>query len=223
MKKRTLATGVAGAALALTLLWSQPASVSAAQAPTTYTTPVELTVGRGGGGWRGVGHVNLGTLVQTLSRLTGLDVATIRAELQSGRSLAQIAAANGSSGDALVQAVVDAIKSRLDQAVSNGRLTQAQADQMLASARERATTLVNDTTLGAQAAAQAAKAVERGTLRWLLQAAADQTGLDVGTIHTRMRNGETLRAIVTSAGGDPQKVIDAAVDAFRQAATSAMQ
>ncbi len=222
MKKRTLATGVAGAALALTLLWSQPASVSAAQALTTYSTPVELTVGRGGG-WRGIGNVNLGTLVQTLSRLTGLDVATIRAELQNGRSLAQIAAANGSSGDALVQAVVDDIKSRLDQAVSNGRLTQTQADQMLASARERATTLVNDTTLGAQAAAQAAKAVERGTLRWLLQAAADQTGLDVGTIHTRMRNGETLRAIVTSAGGDPQKVIDAAVDAFRQAATSAMQ
>lgn len=221
--KRTLFSGLAGAVLALTLLWSQPALVSAAQAVAPHSTPVEVAYGRGGGGWRGVGTVNVGQLIKALQNLTNLDAATIRTELQNGRSLAQIAAAYGSSGDALVQAVVDAAKTRLDQAVSNGRLTQAEADQMLAAIRERATTLVNDTTVGTQLADRAAKAAERSTLWWLIQAAADQTGLDVATIRSRLRNGETLRAIVTSAGGDPQKVIDAAVNAFRQAATAAMQ
>ncbi|WP_322494271.1 hypothetical protein [Chloroflexus sp.] len=221
--KRTLFSGLAGAVLALALLWSQPALVSAAQAVAPNTTPVELAYGRGGGGWRGAGAVTIGQLIKALQNLTGLDAATIRAELQNGRSLAQIAAAHGSSGDALVKAVVDAAKTRLDQAVSKGRMTQAEADQMLATIRERATTLVNDTTVGAQLADRAAKAAERSTLGWLIQAAADQTGLDVATIRSRLRNGETLRAIVTSAGGDPQKVIDAAVNAFRQAATAAMQ
>lgn len=221
--KRTLFSGFAGVALALALLWSQPALVSAAQVVAPDTAAVALANGRGGGGWRGMGTISAAYLVRTLSTLTGLDVATIRTELQNGRSLAQIAAAHGSSGDALVQAVVDAAKTRLDRAVSNGRLTQAEADQMLTTIRERATTLVNDTTLGTQLAERAAKVAERSALGWLIQAAADQTGLDVATIRSRLRNGETLRAIVTSAGGDPQKVIDAAVDAFRQAATTAMQ
>lgn len=221
--KRTWFSGFAGVALALALLWSQPALVSAAQAVAPDTAAVALANGRGGGGWRGMGAISAAYLVRTLSTLTGLDVATIRTELQNGRSLAQIAAAHGSSGDALVQAVVDAAKTRLDRAVSNGRLTQAEADQMLATIRERATTLVNDTTLGTQLAERAAKVAERSALGWLIQAAADQTGLDVATIRSRLRNGETLRAIVTSAGGDPQKVIDAAVNAFRQAATTVMQ
>lgn len=220
--KRTLVSSIAGAALALTLLWYQPVSVSAAQVVEVNSTTVELGYGRGGG-WRGWGMVSVGYLVRTLSTLTGLDTTTIYTELQNGRSLADIAAANGSSGDALVQAVVDAAKTRLDQAVANGRLTQAEADQLLTSIRDRATTLVNDTTLGTQLANRAAKVSQRSTLGWLIQAAADQTGLDQATIRSRLRNGETLRAIITSAGGNPQRVIDAAVDAFRQTATTAIQ
>ncbi|GIV90097.1 MAG: hypothetical protein KatS3mg055_2615 [Chloroflexus sp.] len=218
--KRALLGSLAGAVLALILLWHQPIPVRAAQTSVVPTVG-ETSYGRGGG-WRGM-WVSVGQLIQALSTLTGVDKATIQAELQNGRSLAQIAAANGSSGDALVQAVVDTAKSRLDQAVSNGRLTQTQADQMLATIRDRATALVNDTTLGTQLGAYAAKASQRSTLGWLIQATADQTGLDVATIRTRLRNGETLRAIITGAGADPQKVIDAAVDAFRQAATAAMQ
>ncbi|WP_298817027.1 hypothetical protein [Chloroflexus sp.] len=221
--KRAFFSSLTGIALALSLLWSQPTLVSAAQATVSNAAVAELGLGRGGGGWRGVGMVSVGYLVRTLSTLTGLDVATIQTELQNGKSLAQIAAANGSSGDTLVQTVVDAAKTRLDQAVLNGRLTQAAADQMLTTIRDRATTLVNDTTLGAQVSDRAIKVGQRSALSWLIQAAADQTGLDVATIRSRLRNGETLRAIVTSAGGNPQSVIDAAVDAFRQAATTAMQ
>ncbi|MEF3276024.1 MAG: hypothetical protein K6356_16800 [Chloroflexus sp.] len=221
--KRALFNSLASITLALALLWGQPALVNAAQATVPDPTVAELGYGRGGGGWRGLGVVSVGQLIRTLSTLTGLDSATIRAELQNGRSLAQIAAANGSSGNALVQAVVDAAKTRLDRAVSNGWLTQAAADQILASIREQATTLVNDTSLGAQIAEQAAKGGQRSALGWLIQAAAEQTSLDVATIRARLRNGETLRAIVTSAGGDPQRVIDAAVNAFRDAAMAAMQ
>ena len=213
---------LSSAVLALALLWFSPITARAAYEGVTDSASVALAYGRGGGG-RGLGNVSVEHLIRTLSSLTGLDPVTIRTELQNGRSLAQIAAANGSSGAALVQAVVDAAKTRLDREVSKGRLTQAEADQLLTTIRDRATTLVNDTTLGTQLADRAAKVSQRSALDWLIQAAANQTGLDQATIRSRLRNGETLRAIVTSAGGNPQRVIDAAVDAFRQAATTAMQ
>ncbi len=220
--KRMVLRALSSAVLALALLWFAPITARAAYAGVTDPASAALVYGRGGG-WRGLDNVSVGSLIRTLSSLTGLDPVTIRTELQNGRSLAQIAAANGSSGAALVQAVVDAAKTRLDREVSKGRLTQAEADQLLTTIRDRATTLVNDTTLGTQFADRAAKASQRSTLGWLIQAAADQTGLDQATIRARLRNGETLRAIVTSAGGNPQRVIDAAVDAFRQAAITAMQ
>jgi len=220
--KRMVLRSLSSAVLALALLWFSPITARAAYEGVTDSASVALAYGRGGGG-RGLDNVSVEHLIRTLSSLTGLDPVTIRTELQNGRSLAQIAAANGSSGAALVQAVVDAAKTRLDREVSKGRLTQAEADQLLTTIRDRATTLVNDTTLGTQLADRAAKASQRSTLGWLIQAAADQTGLDQATIRARLRNGETLRAIVTSAGGNPQRVIDAAVDAFRQAAITAMQ
>jgi len=220
--KRMVLRALSSAVLALVLLWFSPITAHAAHGVATDPASVELVYGRGGG-WRGLDNVSVGYLIRTLSSLTGLDPVTIRTELQNGRSLAQIAAANGSSGAALVQAVVDAAKTRLDREVSKGRLTQAEADQLLTTIRDRATTLVNDTTLGTQLADRAAKVSQRSALDWLIQAAANQTGLDQATIRSRLRNGETLRAIVTSAGGNPQRVIDAAVDAFRQAATTAMQ
>jgi len=220
--KRMVLRALSSAVLALALLWFSPITARAAYEGVTDSASVALAYGRGGGG-RGLGNVSVEHLIRTLSSLTGLDPVTIRTELQNGRSLAQIAAANGSSGAALVQAVVDAAKTRLDREVSKGRLTQAEADQLLTTIRDRATTLVNDTTLGTQLADRAAKVSQRSALDWLIQAAANQTGLDQATIRSRLRNGETLRAIVTSAGGNPQRVIDAAVDAFRQAATTAMQ
>ena len=49
-----------------------------------------------------------------------------------GQTPAQIAEAHGSSGQALVDAIVAAEKALLDQAVAEGRLTQEKADEILA-------------------------------------------------------------------------------------------
>jgi hypothetical protein len=69
--------------------------------------------------------------------------AQLRTQLESGKTLAQVAGANGKSVEGLVNALVAAEKKELDAAVAAGRLTQAQADQMLASAKQRATDFVN--------------------------------------------------------------------------------
>ncbi|MCC6178268.1 MAG: hypothetical protein IT305_23435 [Chloroflexi bacterium] len=55
----------------------------------------------------------------------------LRAALKSGKTLAQIAQDKGVSRDQFKQQLTDAMKSRLSQAVSQGRMTQPQADQVL--------------------------------------------------------------------------------------------
>jgi ribosomal protein L10 len=69
----------------------------------------------------------------------GVTPGQLRAELKSGRTLAQIANATpGKSADGLVQALVAAAKARLDAAVAAGKITAAQESQALS----RLTTLV---------------------------------------------------------------------------------
>jgi len=52
--------------------------------------------------------------------------------LRAGQTPAQIAEAHGSTGQALIDAIVAAEKAHLDKAVADGKLTQAQADAKLA-------------------------------------------------------------------------------------------
>jgi polyhydroxyalkanoate synthesis regulator phasin len=73
----------------------------------------------------------------------GLSEDELRSQLESGKTLADVAKAQGKSVDGLVDALVAAFKTHLDQAVAAGKLTQAQADQVLADVKQRITDRVN--------------------------------------------------------------------------------
>jgi hypothetical protein len=76
----------------------------------------------------------------------GLSRTTLRRELQSGKSLAQIAASTpGKSVAGLKAAIVAAGKARLEQAVSSGRITAAQEQQWLAALPARIDALLQRT------------------------------------------------------------------------------
>src|SRR5689334_21373987 len=57
------------------------------------------------------------------STYLGLTDAQLRTQLESGKSLADVAKAQGKTVDGLVQAIVDSAKKKLDAAVAAGRLT----------------------------------------------------------------------------------------------------
>jgi polyhydroxyalkanoate synthesis regulator phasin len=63
--------------------------------------------------------------------------------LESGKSLAEIAGGKGKSVDGLKQAMVAAAKKDLDAAVDDGRLTRAQAGQILTELTQRIDDVVN--------------------------------------------------------------------------------
>jgi hypothetical protein len=73
----------------------------------------------------------------------GLTEAQLRTQLESGKSLADVAKAQGKTVDGLVQALVDAAKKKLEAAVAASRLTQTQADSILADLKSRVTDFVN--------------------------------------------------------------------------------
>jgi polyhydroxyalkanoate synthesis regulator phasin len=100
----------------------------------------------GGLGLRGFGHVghfgHLAGLDGAASYL-GLTEAELRAELEDGKSLADVAKAEGKSVDGLVQKLVDSASDRLDQAVEDGGLTRARADEIKQDLEAHITDLVN--------------------------------------------------------------------------------
>ena len=75
----------------------------------------------------------------------GLTEAELRTELESGKTLAEIAKAKGKSVDDLKKALTAELKKKLDAAVKAGKLTQAQADEIQARMTERLDDLVNGT------------------------------------------------------------------------------
>jgi hypothetical protein len=73
----------------------------------------------------------------------GLTEAQLHSELESGKTLAEVAQAHGKSVGGLIDALVNATKKRLDEAVTAGHLTKAQEDEMLSGLRARISDLVN--------------------------------------------------------------------------------
>ncbi len=75
----------------------------------------------------------------------GLTPAQLRVQLRAGKSLAQIAKAQGKSVDGLKTAILAGVKARLDKAVSAGQLTAAQEKTLLDRLSSHLDDLVNRT------------------------------------------------------------------------------
>jgi hypothetical protein len=98
-----------------------------------------------GGPHHGFGHFGFIGRLESAAGYIGITEAQLRTELESGKSLAQVAKAHGKSVDGLIEALVAAAKSKLDDAVSAGRLTKAQETEMLGVLKDRITSAVNNT------------------------------------------------------------------------------
>jgi len=97
-----------------------------------------------GGPHGGFGHFGFIGRLESAAGFIGITEAQLRTELESGKTLAQVAKAHGKSVDGLIDALVAAAKEKLDNAVSAGRLTKAQETEMLSVLKDRITSAVNN-------------------------------------------------------------------------------
>jgi hypothetical protein len=117
-----------------------------------YGLPLGGPMGPGGphrglafgfGGPDGPGHGPFGAGLDAAANYLGLTEAQLASQLRNGRTLAEVARAEGKSVDGLEQALVDAAKSQLDRAVADRRLTAEQRDQILSDIQQHVDELVN--------------------------------------------------------------------------------
>jgi hypothetical protein len=97
---------------------------------------------RGGPGFGKHGPRGFGMrsdLFETLAKALGTTETKLMAQLRDGKSVADVAKANGKALADVRTAVKAAVKSDLDKAVKDGDLTQKQADAMLDRISERIT------------------------------------------------------------------------------------
>jgi uncharacterized protein (DUF433 family) len=96
----------------------------------------------GGPGGPRLHHFGLrGDLFADLAKALGTTQAKLKDQLRDGRSVAEIAKANGTSLDDVRSAVKAAAKTRLNEAVKDGDLTRKQADAILERAAEHVTAI----------------------------------------------------------------------------------
>ena len=101
---------------------------------------------RGGfGGHRGgFGGHGGGFGLDAAAEALGVTDQELRTALREGKTLAEVAEAEGVGVDTLVDALVAAATERAERAVTDGRLTQEQADELLAGLPERIETAVQE-------------------------------------------------------------------------------
>jgi hypothetical protein len=93
----------------------------------------------------GFGHDVLGAAADSVATYLGITPAELRTELESGKTLAQIATAHDKTADGVVTILLDQEKQKLDKAVAAGFLTAAKEQTALAHLKTLLTDVVNGT------------------------------------------------------------------------------
>ncbi len=103
-------------------------------------------VGLGPAGGPGGRHFHIeGPGLGAAATYLGLTESQVQTQLESGKTLAEIAKANGKTVDGLVAALVADAKQHLAADVRAGRLTEAQQTQILSDLEQHITDMVNGT------------------------------------------------------------------------------
>jgi len=207
-RRKLLRSGVAaGLIVSAAVVGMTIASPAMAASVAHYGGP-----GRSGAfGWKGSsasyrGAANLSVIAQALN----MPVGDLQAELLAGKSVAEVAAAKGVSLDAIVNVVVAERKQVLDQAVAAGRLTQAQADTLLANLKA---TLPGQLQVKSVPGFGFGKFGRFGYGLPMMDTIAQALGLTVAELRTELRAGKSVADVAKAKGVALDAVSDAVIDA----------
>ena len=159
--------------------------------------------------------IRVGVESSAAASYLGLSRDELMLQLRSGKTLAQIAGAtSGKSVDGLVDALVAAAKTKLDAAVTAGKLTADQEQTILSKLRSGVTDLVNN--VGPKIGPGVGPGPGHGFgVGADLSTAASYLGLSTDELMSQLRSGKTLAQIAQATSG---KSVDGLVDALVAAA-----
>jgi hypothetical protein len=183
MKVRSRTTiGVAAAALAVAAGTGGALAAAGSGGTAQNGSPgIGVDVGPGGG-------------PAAVAAYLGLTQSELRAQLDAGKSLAQIASTESRSVAGLEDVIVADAKAHLDDAVGNGRLTAAQEETMLAELKSHVSDIVNATGRSGGPGVRIAAGPAFG------DAAATYLGLAPDELRAQLEGGKTLAQVAATQG-----------------------
>ena len=154
-----------------------------------------------------LGHQGPGKNVAAIASVLNLTEAELKTAVQSGKTLAQIATAQGVSVQSVVDVLVADMQAHIAQAVASGEMTQAQADTKLANVTAKVTEHVNNLppTRG-----KGMRGGHQGPGK-NVAAIASVLNLTEAELKTAVQSGKTLAQIATAQGVSVQSVVDVLV------------
>ncbi len=183
----------------------------AAQTPDSSQPPAQ---GQDQGQRPGRGQrMGMGGEFQVIADALGVDLATLRTDLQSGKTIADIAKEKNVELSTVVDAVVAERQTALATAVTDGRLTQEQADAQITVLKANLDALFTqkfDQQLGNRPGF-----AERTNP--ILDVIVKALGVDAATLQTDLQSGKTIADIAKEKNVELSTVVDAVV-AERQTA-----
>ena len=188
---------IAGAAVVVAMGAIGLGVVGSAQAQSTKSSTVTVLNSSKGPGKN----------VAAIASILKLTEAELKTQVQSGKTLAQIATAQGVDIKLVVDAIVADMKSHIADEVKSGEITQAQADTKLADVTAKATERVNNVR---PARGEGMRGGPKGPGR-NVAAIASVLKLTEAELKTQVESGKTLAQIATAQGVDVKLVIDAIV------------
>ena len=161
------------------------------------------------GGHGGPGMGDRAEDQQVIATAIGITTTQLDSELAGGKTIAQVAQAHGVAVDKVISALVAAETKEIDQRVSAGQMTQAQADHMKAGLQQRATDQVNGTGHGPGGPGHGGPG---GPGRGGMQAedqqlVADAIGITTAQLETELAGGKTIAQVVQAHGASVDALI----------------
>ena len=178
----------------------------AAQSGESPEGEADLDGRRCGGG----SHQERGQRLNAVADLLGVESGEIQSTLSQGGTLADVAAEAGVDPQVLVDTFVAEHSARLAQAVTDGRIDQAQADEALANATQRAETFIAEGRSGDGRPGQGERPHRRqhDGPRRIIGAVAGILGVEPQDVVEALRDGTSIADYAESLGVGEQELTD---------------
>jgi transposase-like protein len=140
----------------------------------------------------------------TAAKTIGLSPADLLKAMKGGHSIADVAAAHHVSAATVESAVTSALDTAIQQAATNGRITDAQATKIEAVVAKRVPKLVE---------AKPGQIIRRAAVHGAVAVSAKAIGVTPDSLRQSLASGQSVAQVATAHDVAPQTVVTALVNA----------
>jgi hypothetical protein len=142
-------------------------------------------------------HKGPGKGAEAVATALGITVEELKTELSSGKSIADVAKAKNVDIAKVIAAMTAQMKAHLDEEVTSGKHTQAEADAKLAEFTARATEMVNKAG-GPKAGQKGGPGGKHGKGGFVTDALATVLKTTSTDLHSQLRSGKSIADVATA-------------------------